>query len=139
MIVPLLQGGAGTSLNMNINEILVNQALLLMGEKPGNYDLLHPNDHANCCQSTNNTYPTALRIGAIWRLRELTETVCRLQEILQAKEKEFAGVVKIGRTQNQNALPLTLRAEFGAWAEAIARDCWRLSWLSLGVSGWCCH
>jgi aspartate ammonia-lyase len=125
IIVPPLQGGAGTSLNMNLNEVIVNQGLLLMDKKPGEYDFLHPNDHANCCQSTNDTYPTALKIAVIWRFRELTETVCRLQEVLQAKEKEFSSVVKIGRTQMQDALPMTLGAEFGAWAEAFARDRWR--------------
>ncbi|HCL55449.1 MAG TPA: aspartate ammonia-lyase [Spirochaetia bacterium] len=126
MIVPALQGGAGTSFHMNINEVIANQALLFAGRKPGEYQLIHPNDTVNCCQSTNDTYPSALSIALIWRLRELTETVCRLQETLQEKEREFSGIYKIARTQMQDALPITLGMEFGAYAEAVSRDRWRL-------------
>lgn len=126
VIVPISQGGAGTSLNMNLNEIIANQALFLMGKNLGDYSIIHPNDDVNIAQSTNDTYPTALKIALIWRLRELTETVCTLQESLQAKEKAFSSIIKTGRTQMQDALPVTLGIEFGSWAQAIARDRWRL-------------
>lgn len=125
-IVNPLQGGAGTSTNMNINEVVANRANQLMGFEPGSYENVHPLDHVNKGQSTNDVFPTALKIASIWNLRELVEEVSRLQEALQKKEDEFAGVVKIGRTQLQDAVPITLGAEFGAFAEAISRDRWRL-------------
>lgn len=126
IIVSVLQGGAGTSLNMNLNEVIANQALVFMGEKPGTYSVIHPNNDVNVCQSTNDTYPTALKIALIYRIRELAEEVARLQETLQKKEKDFADIVKIGRTEFQDAIPMTLGQEFGAYAEAISRDRWRL-------------
>lgn len=126
IIVSILQGGAGTSLNMNLNEIIANQALIFMGLKPGDYHAVHPNQDVNVCQSTNDTYPTALKIAVIWKLRLLTEEVCKLQEALQKKEKEFSQIVKIGRTELQDAVPMSLGNEFGAFAEVISRDRWRL-------------
>ncbi len=126
VIVDPYQGGAGTSLNMNINEIIANTALKLTGKKYGDYDAIHPIDDVNMSQSTNDTYPTALKIASIYLLRELTEPFSRLQRSLQEKEEEFSGVIKLGRTQLQDAVAITLGEEFAAYAQAIARDRWRL-------------
>ncbi|HWI61229.1 MAG TPA: lyase family protein, partial [Symbiobacteriaceae bacterium] len=124
--VDALQGGAGTSLNMNMNEVLTNRALELLGHERGRYDVIHPVDHANRSQSTNDTVPTALRIAAIRDVRALADELANLQTALQKKEQEFAGVAKLGRTELQDAVPMTVGQEFSAWAEAIARDRWRL-------------
>ena len=125
-IVDALQGGAGTSTNMNVNEVIANRAIEILGGEKGDYSLVHPLDHVNLSQSTNDVYPTALRIAAIRLLAPLSESCAFLQGALQAKEAEFAGVLKLGRTQMQDAVPITLGQEFSAWAEAIARDRWRL-------------
>jgi len=120
-----LQGGAGTSSNMNVNEVIANRATELLGGRKGEY-LVHPLDHVNLHQSTNDVYPTALRIAAINMLLPLSEQIAELQDALQQKEAEFAGILKPGRTQLQDALPVTLGQEFSAWAQAVARDRWRL-------------
>lgn len=125
-IVDALQGGAGTSINMNMNEVLANRAIELLGGRKGDYSVVDPLKHVNLSQSTNDVYPTALRVAAIRLLRPLTDSVAALQSALQAKEAEFAGVLKVGRTQLQDATPITLGQEFSAWAEAMARDRWRL-------------
>lgn len=127
VVVDALQGGAGTSTNMNVNEVLANRALLLMGERPGRYDLVSPLEDVNLHQSTNDTYPTALRVAAIRLLRVLEEAVLGLQQAFQEKERELAHVVKVGRTEMQDAVLLTLGREMGAYAEAFARDRWRVS------------
>lgn len=124
--VDALQGGAGTSTNMNVNEVLANLAILRLGGKPGEYDRVHPLDHVNLGQSTNDVYPTALRIAAIRLLRPLANAFASLQEALQEKEEAFAGVLRLGRTQLMDALPMTAGQGFGAYAKAIARDRWRL-------------
>lgn len=126
IIVDPYQGGAGTSLNMNINEIIANKALLLSGSAIGDYSKINPLDDVNLSQSTNDTYVTALKIASIYLLRELAESYSALQRALQDKENEFAGIIKLGRTQLQDAVPITLGQEFGAFAQAIARDRWRL-------------
>lgn len=126
IIVDALQGGAGTSTNMNVNEVLANRAIELLGGEKGDYRVIHPLDHVNLGQSTNDVYPTALRVAAIQQGRGLAQAMAELQGALQAKEKEFAAILKIGRTELQEAVPVTLGQEFGAWAEAIARDWWRL-------------
>lgn len=126
IVVDPLQGGAGTSLNMNVNEVIANTAIALSGRNYGNYDFIHPIDDVNLSQSTNDTYPTALKIASIVLLRELTEAFANLQTELQKKENEFSGIVKLARTQLQDAVPITLGQEFGAFAQAIARDRWRL-------------
>ena len=126
IIVDPYQGGAGTSLNMNINEVIANTALKLMGKDYGDYDSINPLDDVNMSQSTNDTVPTALKIASIYLLRELTDSFAQLQNSLQKKEEEFKGVLKLGRTQFQDAVPITLGQEFGAYAQAIARDRWRL-------------
>ena len=115
------QGGAGTSTNMNVNEVLARRASEIMGKISGVCAL----DDVNLHQSTNDVYPTAVKVAAIGRLRQLSEAVAALQGSFQRKEKEFAGIVKIGRTEMQDAIPMTLGAEFSAWAEAIGRDRWR--------------
>ncbi len=120
-----LQGGAGTSTNMNVNEVLANRAIYHAGKPVGRYDLIDPIDHINLHQSTNDTYPTALKIAAIEGVRKLSDALARLQGAFQRKEKEFAGIVTIGRTELQEAVPITLGAIFSAFAEAISRDRWR--------------
>ena len=125
-IVDAYQGGAGTSTNMNINEVVANRALELLGRVPGDSAFLSPLDHVNLHQSTNDTYPTALRVAALQLLKELEGTTARLQEALQAKEAAFAHVVKVGRTELMDAVPMTLGMAFGAFAEAVSRDRWRI-------------
>lgn len=125
-VVDALQGGAGTSTNMNVNEVLANRAIELLGGQLGDYALVHPLNHVNMHQSTNDVYPTALRIAAIWLLKPLSEGCADLQASLQAKEAEFAGVIKVGRTEMQDAVPIMLGQEFSAYAGAVARDRWRL-------------
>ena len=126
IVVDALQGGAGTSLNMNVNEVLANRAEELLGGKRGDYAHVDPLDHVNLHQSTNDVVPTAVRVAAITLLKRLEKSISLLQEAFQRKEQEFADVVKIGRTQLQDACPMTLGAEFAAWAEAFARDRWRV-------------
>lgn len=126
LVVDRLQGGAGTSTNMNANEVLANRALVLLGEKPGRYSRVHPLDDINLHQSTNDTYPTALKLAAILLLHQLETQVIALQESFQAAERRFADVVKVGRTQLQDAVLITLGREMGAYAEAMNRDRWRI-------------
>jgi aspartate ammonia-lyase len=125
-VTDALQGGAGTSANMNVNEVLANIALLEMGKNAAEYHIIHPIDDINRGQSTNDVYPTALRIAAIELLRALSERCAKLQETLQRKENEYADIAKLGRTELMDAVPTTLGAEFGAYAQAISRDRWRL-------------
>ena len=121
-----LQGGAGTSTNMNVNEVIANIALMLSNKKVGDYNYIHPLDHVNMGQSTNDVYPTALRIACINLVRDLSLECSKLQESLQKKELEFEHILKLGRTELMDALPITLGQEFGAYAQAIARDRWRI-------------
>jgi aspartate ammonia-lyase len=127
IVVDALQGGAGTSANMNVNEVLANRALELLGLDRGNYATVSPLDHVNLHQSTNDVFPTALRIAALWGLRRLEPAVVSLQEAFQAKERAFAHVVKVGRTEMQDAVLTTLGREMSAYAEALNRDRWRLN------------
>lgn len=126
IVVDALQGGAGTSTNMNVNEVLANRALELLGRARGDYSTLGPLDDINLHQSTNDTYPTALRVAAIKLLGKLERQVICLVEAFQAKERQFADIVKIGRTEMQDAVLITLGQEMGAYAEAFARDRWRI-------------
>lgn len=126
VVVDLLQGGAGTSTNMNVNEVLANRALELLGEPHGTYCRVSPADDINLHQSTNDTYPTALKLAAVRRLRNLESKLVSLQEGFQSLEKRFAHVVKVGRTQLQDAVLTTLGREMGAYAEAFNRDRWRV-------------
>jgi aspartate ammonia-lyase len=120
-----LQGGAGTSTNMNMNEVIANRALELLGHARGEYEIIHPVEHINLHQSTNDVYPTAVKVATIFKLRSLSESLAALQNEFQYKEQEFADIIKTGRTELQEAVPITLGAEFSAFAEAFARDRWR--------------
>jgi aspartate ammonia-lyase len=126
IIVDPYQGGAGNALNMNFNEVIANEGLKIMGKKAGDYAALHPLDDVNLSQSANDTFPTALKIASVYLIRELSESFAALQIELQKKEVEFRDVLKLGRTQFQDAVPITLGQEFGAYAQAIGRDRWRL-------------
>lgn len=123
--LPALQGGAGTSTNMCVNEVIANRALQILGKKCGDYDLVHPIETVNLHQSTNDVYPTALKMVVIRKLRELSETVAVLQGEFQKKEQEFADVLTMGRTELQDAVPITMGAQFATFAQAIERDRWR--------------
>jgi aspartate ammonia-lyase len=120
-VVDPFQAGAGTSHNMNVNEVIANRATLLMGGKPGEY-LVHPNDHVNMAQSTNDTIPTAIRLGCLWRLDELLAALKNLVDALNFKAAEFDDIVKSGRTHLQDAVPVRLGQEFSAYAKAVERD-----------------
>ncbi len=122
-----LQGGAGTSSNMAANELIANTALCLSGRSYGEYDYISPLGHVNLSQSTNDVYPTAAKIAVIRSLRTLHDASESLLSALLSKEKEFSHILKIGRTEMQEAMPLSLGAGFGAWAESISRFRWRLS------------
>jgi aspartate ammonia-lyase len=126
IVVDALQGGAGTSTNMNVNEVLANRALEILGLPHGEYVRVSPLDDINLHQSTNDTYPTALRLAAIRLLHELEKQVVALQESFQRAERRFAHVVKVGRTEYQDAVLTTLGREMSAYAEAVNRDRWRI-------------
>ena len=125
-IIDPVQGGAGTSMNMNINEVIANRAGEILGGELGQYDKVHPNDHVNCGQSTNDVIPTAGKITALLYLRELTHELELLLSAFEDKSKEFDDVVKMGRTHMQDAVPVRLGQEFRAYASVIARDISRL-------------
>jgi len=124
-VVDPFQAGAGTSHNMNANEVIANRATQLLGGGLGEYRV-HPNDHVNMAQSTNDTIPTAIRLGCLWRLDELTQGVEDLAEALREKSAEFDDVVKSGRTHLQDAVPVRLGQEFGGYATAVDRDAERI-------------
>lgn len=125
-IVDPIQGGAGTSLNMNANEVIANRAIELMGGKKGDYHLVHPNDDVNCGQSTNDVIPTAGKMTSLRLLRNLKKELLRLHKALEDKAEEFDHVLKMGRTQMQDAVPIRLGQEFKAYAAAISRDICRM-------------
>ena len=122
-----IQGGAGTTANMNANEVIANRAIEILGGEKGDYSIVHPNDHVNRAQSTNDVIPTAAKMTAAKLLKKAIIEVEKLYEALLAKEKQFHNVIKMGRTQMQDAVPIRLGAEFGAYSEAIARDIARLN------------
>lgn len=124
-VVEPFQAGAGTSHNMNANEVIANRATQILGGEPGKY-YAHPNDHVNMAQSTNDVIPTSLRLGALWRLDELLAALKGLQTALEVKAKEFDKIVKSGRTHLQDAVPVRLGQEFGAYAKAVERDAERI-------------
>ncbi|MDN5324907.1 MAG: aspartate ammonia-lyase [Thermosipho sp. (in: thermotogales)] len=124
IIVDPLSGGTGTSVNMNVNEVIANKASLLLGKEIG---FVKPIEHVNMHQSTNDTFVTAGKIAIIARLRELIDSIIKLQNIIQQKEHEFYKIRKIGRTQLMDGPPIMLGQEFGAWADALSRDRWRLN------------
>jgi fumarate hydratase, class II len=124
-VVDPFQAGAGTSHNMNINEVIANRATLMLGGRLGDY-IVHPNDHVNMAQSTNDTIPTAIRLGCLWRLDELLIALDDLASALEAKSAEFDDILKSGRTHLQDAVPVRLGQEFGAYAIAVRRDAERI-------------
>ncbi len=125
-IVDPIQGGAGTSLNMNANEVIANRAIEILGGKKGDYSIVHPNDDVNKGQSTNDVIPTAGKMAAIRLLKNLKVQMQCLQLALSKKATEFKGVVKMGRTQMQDAVPISLGQEFQAYTDAISRNIARL-------------
>ncbi len=138
-VVDPFQAGAGTSHNMNTNEVVANRATQILGGKLGAYQV-HPNDHVNMSQSTNDTIPTAIRLGTLWRLDEYLKAVHHLADALNEKSDAFDDIVKSGRTHLQDAVPVRLGQEFGAYARAVARDGERIersaeSLRRLGIGG----
>ncbi|MCC6956772.1 MAG: aspartate ammonia-lyase [Anaerolineales bacterium] len=131
-VVDPFQAGAGTSQNMNANEVIANRASQILGSAPGAY-LVHPNDHVNMSQSTNDVIPTAIRLGALWRLDELLEAVRDLAGALDQKATEFDRVLKSGRTHLQDAVPVRLGQEFSGYARAVERDALRIERAAEGM------
>lgn len=125
-IVDVIQGGAGTSTNMNANEVIANKALEILGHPKGTYDIVHPNNHVNCSQSTNDAYPTAFRLSLYIEIGQLVEQLGLLRDAFARKGDEFADVLKMGRTQLQDAVPMTLGQEFESFAVNIGEDIRRL-------------
>ena len=126
-VVDQIQGGAGTSTNMNANEVIANRALERMGQAKGRYDLLHPNEHVNLGQSTNDVYPTALRLAAWLGIQRLIAAMASLRTAFADKAAEFTDVLKMGRTQLQEAVPMTLGQEFTTFAIMLGEDEARLA------------
>jgi len=125
-VVGVIQGGAGTSTNMNANEVITNRALELAGHPKGDYAFIHPNDHTNHSQSTNDTYPTAIKIALAFSLTSLLDQLSLLADSFEAKGREFAHIIKVGRTQMQDAVPMTLGQEFTAFGVTLREDIDRL-------------
>lgn len=125
-IIDPIQGGAGTSINMNANEVIANRAIEILGGEKGNYDIVHPNDHVNMGQSTNDVIPTAGKITALKLLPKLITQLKRLQKALEEKSDEFDDIIKMGRTQMQDAVPIRLGQEFKAYSIVVKRNITRL-------------
>ena len=126
-VVDVIQGGAGTSTNMNANEVISNRALELLGQAKGDYRQLHPLDHVNLSQSTNDVYPTAIKLALQFGIRRLLVEMDVLKRAFAAKAEEFGAVLKVGRTQLQDAVPMTLGQEFSTYAVMLDEDCQRLA------------
>ncbi|MDX9707055.1 MAG: aspartate ammonia-lyase [Azospira sp.] len=126
-VVDVIQGGAGTSTNMNANEVIANRALELLGRQKGDYAYLHPINHVNMSQSTNDVYPTALRVASCFSISRLLAAMAELRGAFEAKADEFKDILKIGRTQLQDAVPMTLGQEFSTYAVMLGEDELRLS------------
>jgi aspartate ammonia-lyase len=125
-VVDVIQGGAGTSTNMNANEVIANRALEILGKEKGDYKTLHPNEHVNMSQSTNDVYPTALKIAAYNGVLRLINAMAYLRKAFEEKQKAFGSVIKMGRTQLQDAVPMTLGQEFSTYAVMLGEDEQRL-------------
>ncbi len=125
-VVDCIQGGAGTSMNMNANEVIANRPLEILGSKKGNYDLVSPNNHVDMAQSSNDVIPTAIRICTIRKTQKLLAAMEALADAFNNKGEEFGQVLKMGRTHLQDAVPITLGQEFNAYAEAIKRSMRRI-------------
>ncbi len=128
-----IQGGAGTSFNMNMNEVLANRALEMIGEEKGRYDIISPNNHVNMAQSTNDTFPTAIKVCAIIKSHSLLEALRRLVNELEVKADEYSDVLKMGRTHLQDAVPITLGQEMGAYASGLKRGIRRIRYAVKGA------
>jgi len=126
-LVDPIQGGAGTSFNMNMNEVLANRALEILGENKGNYAVLSPNNHVNMAQSTNDAFPTAIKVCAVLKSKPLLAALDRLVDELTKKSEEFADILKMGRTHLQDAVPITLGQELGAYASGVKRGARRIA------------
>lgn len=126
-VVDMIQGGAGTSTNMNANEVIANRALEILGYEKGSYKIVHPNNHVNLSQSTNDAYPTAVKLALLRSNGPFIDVLTRLISSFRAKAEEFAGVLKMGRTQLQDAVPMTLGQTFEAWAVTLEEEVERLN------------
>ena len=126
-VVDMIQGGAGTSTNMNANEVIANRALEILGHEKGEYQYCHPNNHVNMSQSTNDAYPTSVHLALYNSNIRLVEVLKELIQSFRNKSKEFSQVIKMGRTQLQDAVPMTLGQEFGAWANTLQDEVTRLN------------
>ncbi|MCK5762011.1 MAG: aspartate ammonia-lyase, partial [Candidatus Izimaplasma sp.] len=125
-VVNRYQGGAGTSTNMNVNEVITNVALEILGHNLGEYSIIHPINHVNLHQSTNDTFPTAVKVACIKQIRKLADEYADLQKTFQEKETKYGKVIKLGRTQFMDAVPILAGQMFGAYAETFSRDRWRI-------------
>ncbi|MBI5038805.1 MAG: aspartate ammonia-lyase [Nitrospirae bacterium] len=139
-VVDVFQAGAGTSHNMNGNEVIANRAIEILGGERGDYSIVHPNDHVNMSQSTNDVFPTAMRIAALFAITDLMPVLEGLGEALEAKGREFDGIIKSGRTHLQDAVPIRLGQEFSAYAVAVNKGCKAIRQeadrlLELGIGG----
>ena len=126
-IVDPIQGGAGTSINMNANEVIANRALEILGHEKGNYQIVSPNTHVNMSQSTNDAFPTAMHISILNLINELLNTMEAMKVVFEDKAKQFAHIIKMGRTHLQDAVPIRLGQEFEAYSRALARDMKRIA------------
>lgn len=125
-VVDVIQGGAGTSTNMNANEVIANRALEIMGYEKGQYDYCHPNNHVNLSQSTNDVYPNAIKLACYYKTKKLKNALIELVSSFREKGKEFSDVIKMGRTQLQDAVPMTLGQEFEAYATTLEEEIARI-------------
>lgn len=125
-VVDMVQGGAGTSTNMNANEVIANRALEILGHEKGEYKYCHPNNHVNLSQSTNDAYPTSVKVALLYRTRDIIDSLKWLVDTFRAKGNEFSDVIKMGRTQMQDAVPMTLGQEFEAYAATLNEEIERL-------------
>lgn len=132
-VVDIIQGGAGTSMNMNANEVIANRALEILGYERGDYSQLHPLDHVNMSQSTNDVYPTAIKVALRFEIDQLVLAMDELYGSFDKKAKQFGDVLKMGRTQLQEAVPMTLGQEFKTFAGMLASDKRRLGWAAIAV------
>jgi aspartate ammonia-lyase len=132
-LVDPIQGGAGTSINMNTNEVLANRALEILGVPKGSYKVISPNTHVNMAQSTNDAFPTGVHIATLDLLKEMMGELRNLRDAFAAKEKEFEGIIKMGRTHLQDAVPIRLGQEFGAYRRVLERDIRRITGIGLNL------
>ena len=128
-----IQGGAGTSINMNTNEVLCNRALELMGEAKGRYDIISPNNHANMAQSTNDSFPTGIKVCISYKSKKLVGALTRLADELDKKAEEYKDILKMGRTHLQDAVPITLGQEMASYASSVRRGIRRIEHAVEGV------